>query len=67
MLKKPKGGKHTTPRQAVQMPSDWIAVAKQLAAKKQQPVMWYIVSAIGEAAEKAGIDVPKYPWEEELH
>jgi len=66
MNKKPKGGQHKTQRQPVQIPVEWISVARKAALKKQQPLMWYLVSLLGDAAEKEGLDLPRFPWEEEL-
>lgn len=67
MAKKRKGGVHKTPRQAVQIPVPWVGVARKIAIKRQQPMMWYLVALLGEAAKKEGItDLPKFPWDEEL-
>jgi hypothetical protein len=65
MAKKRKGGKHKTPRKPVQLPETWIAVARKMAAKNRQPMMWYIVSKIAEDAEKEGVTLPQFPWDEE--
>lgn len=65
MAKKYPGGKHTTPRKPVQIPETWIKLARQLAAKNEQPMLWYLLKLIGEAADKEGLDHPAYPWEEE--
>lgn len=65
MAKKRVGGHHKTPRKAVQIPVTWIALARKLAVKHKQPMMWYIVSLLGEAGIKEGLELPKFPWEEE--
>jgi len=54
---------HVTPRKPVQFPEDWLAVAKELASKRRQPIMWTWLGVLGEAAEKEGIAHPPYPWE----
>lgn len=64
MPKKKVSGKHKTPRQPMQIPIEWVVVARKAAAKRKQPVMWYLLSLIGEDAIKDDIKPPKYPWEE---
>lgn len=66
MAKRRAGGAHKTPRQAVQIPVTWIAVARKIAIKRQQPMMWYLVSLLGDAAKKEGIELPKFPWDEDF-
>lgn len=61
--KKPSGGQHTTQRKPIQFPIDWYKLAYRMAAKKQQPMTWYILKLIADDAEKEGIDRPKLPWE----
>lgn len=60
--KKPTGGKHLTPRKAIQMPEDWYAVARKRANERAQPVMWYLITLIEADAKAAGDAVPKLPW-----
>lgn len=63
--KKKTSGEHTTPRQPVQFPADWIKLARRLAAKRKQPTMWFILSLIAEAAQAEGeTELPPAPWEE---
>jgi hypothetical protein len=62
--KKPTGGKHKVPRQPMMIPAPWMALVRKLAAKRQQPSVWFVLSIVGELAEKEGIDRPSYPWEE---
>ena len=66
MGKKRTSGLHKTPRQAVQIPATWIALARQMAMKKQQPMVWWLISRIADAANAEGLPLPKYPWEEEF-
>jgi hypothetical protein len=66
MRKKRAGGKHKTPRTAVQLQTDWIQVARRLAAKRKQPTAWFLVSLIAEAAAAEGeASLPPMPWEAE--
>lgn len=66
MAKKRKGGSHKTPRQPVQIPVPWIQLARQLAAKDRRPMVWKLITLIGEAAKNEGVaNLPKYPWEED--
>lgn len=61
--KKPPGGKHTTPRHAVQIPEDWYAVAQAAARRKGQPTAWWIVAAVRGQAEREGAEsLPELPW-----
>jgi hypothetical protein len=64
--KKPTGGKHKTPRINVGVPEEWHAVLRKLAAKRQQPVLYTLISLVEQEATKVGIeDVPSPPWDEE--
>lgn len=65
-MAKRKSGLHKTKRTAVFIPTPWSAIARKMAVKKQQPLMWHIVSLIGEAAKQEGLELPPYPWEEEF-
>jgi hypothetical protein len=66
IAKKRKGGSHKTPRQPVQIPVPWIQLARQLATKHKQPMVWRLITLIGEDATREGItNLPKYPWEED--
>lgn len=62
--KKPAGGKHTTPRRAIQFPEDWFLVAQALASEgKAQPTTWYLIDLIRKDAEEKGYrPVPLLPW-----
>jgi hypothetical protein len=61
--KKKAGGKHATPRKAVQFPADWLAVAQRRAGKRPAPVMWYLIELIKRDAEADGdTDLPPTPW-----
>lgn len=65
--KKPaSGGKNKTPRKPIQMPTDWLKVARIRAGTKQQPTLWYLIALIAEDARTAGVtDLPPLPWERE--
>lgn len=66
MRKKRSGGDHKTPRTAVQIQSDWIQIARKMAAKRKQPTAWLLVSLIADAAIAEGeTDLPPLPWEPE--
>lgn len=61
--KKKVSGKHQTPRRAVQLPDEWVKVAKELASDRPMPVMWYLVELIQRDAEaKKKADLPPLPW-----
>ena len=62
--KKQSGGPHKTPRSAVQIPADWWALARKLAAMRAQPAMWLLLTLLADAAEKAGEPRPRFPWED---
>lgn len=65
MAKKKPGGKHKTARVNVGMPEPWHAVARKLAAKRQQPVTYLLIALLKAEAEKQGVqEVPVPPWEE---
>jgi len=62
--KKPTGGKHKTHRINVGVPFDWHAVLRKIAAKRQQPVVYAIISlAVAEAERLQITDLPPTPWE----
>lgn len=62
--KKPSGGKNKTPRTSVQMPTDWLLVARTRAGNYRQPTLWYLISLIEKDAREAGVtDLPALPWE----
>ena len=63
--KPPTGGQHTTPRTTVQFPTKWLAIARRIAATRQQPMMWYLVGRIAQDAKELGLtDLPELPWEQ---
>lgn len=58
-------GRHKTPRQAVQIPSAWAAVARRRAAARKMSVVWYLIDLIRAdalAADPAAA-LPAAPWE----
>jgi len=64
--KKPTGGKHKTHRINVGVPEDWHAVMRRLAAKRQQPVLYMLISLVSQEAERVQLgDLPSTPWEAE--
>lgn len=66
MGKKRAADRHKTPRVNVGLPEPWHAVARKLAAKRQQPVLYMLIALLHAEAEKQGIaDLPAPPWEEE--
>lgn len=60
-----KRGKHTTPRKPIQIPEDWLNLARALAAKNKQPTLWYLLGLLAAAAEAAEMPHPKPPWEKQ--
>jgi len=62
--KKSNSGEHKTPRKAVQVPEDWLNVARRLANANRQPTLWFLLSLVAEAADKANVTRPRLPWEE---
>lgn len=66
--KKPKGGKHTTPRTPVQLPIPWLRVAQRQARAVPTPTSWFLIGLIKAHAEAHGVppgDLPPAPWDEE--
>lgn len=62
--KKPTSGKNKTPRTPVQMPTNWLEVARARAAIAKQPTLWYLISLIEKDAKEAGVTgLPLVPWE----
>jgi hypothetical protein len=63
--KKATGGKHATERISVAFPEKWHALARKLASKRQQPVLYTLIALLlKEAAEQGVTDAPIPPWEE---
>jgi hypothetical protein len=66
MAKKKVSGEHKTPRVNVGFPAEWHAVARKIAAKRQQPVLYTMIAMLIEEAERLQIpDVPTPPWEDD--
>lgn len=65
MAKKKVSGKHSTPRKPVQIPVDWIKLARRRAvADRPVPLVWYLIELIKRDAEAAGEEgIPAVPWE----
>jgi hypothetical protein len=64
MAKRKKvSGQHQSPRKPVQLPADWLQVAKGLAQDRPMPVNWLLVELIKREAEAKGkTDLPPLPW-----
>jgi hypothetical protein len=60
-----KTDRHKTQRINVGLPEPWHAVARKLAAKRQQPVTYTLIALLLAEAERQGIaDLPPPPWDE---
>jgi hypothetical protein len=60
---KSTSGRHATPRSPVQIPADWMAVIRQLAAARPAPAVWLIIELVEREAKAAGIaGLPSTPW-----
>lgn len=59
-----KSGAHKTKRIGVNFTEDWHAALRKLAARRKQPVLWYLMDLAREDAKGAGIETPPLPWEE---
>lgn len=59
-----KKTEHKTPRVGIQLPKPWADLARKLAAKKQQPMLWLLFSLLAEEAQQQGEESPPLPWEE---
>jgi DNA-binding FadR family transcriptional regulator len=63
--KKPTGGRHTTPRQTMQFPADWLAAIRAEARTEARPALWYLLMLVRKDLEAKGrADIPPMPWEE---
>lgn len=60
-----KKSDHKVPRVALQVPKPWADLARKLAAKNKQPMLWLVLSLLADEAAKQGEDAPPLPWEEE--
>lgn len=66
MAKKKASGKHNAKRINVGFPEPWHAVARRLAAKGKQPVLYLLIAMLEREAKEQGIaDLPAPPWDEE--
>jgi hypothetical protein len=45
------------------MPVPWYDLAKRLAARSRQPILWYLYSLLAEQAQAAGEPHPPLPWD----
>lgn len=55
-----------TQRVNVGIPEPWHAVARKLAAKRKQPVLYLLIGLLEEEAKKEGItEIPPAPWKED--
>ena len=63
--KKTDREKRTTPRVNVGVPEPWHAIARRLAAKNRQPVIYLLIALLKAEAERQGIaNLPVPPWDE---
>lgn len=64
MAKRKKvSGEHKAARKPVQLPADWLEVAKRLAQERPMPMNWLLVELIKREAESRGkTDLPPLPW-----
>jgi hypothetical protein len=65
MGKKKPSGSHQAKRVGVNVPAEWHALARKLAADQRQPVLWYLMSLLQAEAAKKGYEVPSAPWDEQ--
>jgi hypothetical protein len=57
------GGKHKTPRTAINFPKDWYALIRDRSGARAQPKLWYLIELVRKDAEQAGVeDIPPVPW-----
>ncbi len=55
-----------TARITVGLPEDWYAIARRIATKRKQPVLYFLITALQAAFEDEGItSFPPAPWGEE--
>lgn len=59
-----KKTEHKTPRVGVQIPKPWADLARKLAAKNRQPMLWLLLELLSKEAERLEEDHPPLPWEE---
>jgi hypothetical protein len=63
-MAKKVSGKHSAPRKAVQLPEEWLKVAKEMASDRPMPVVWLLVELVKAEAERQGRkDLPPTPWD----
>lgn len=66
MGKKRSADRHKTARVNVGFPEPWHAVARKLAAKTKQPVLFLLIALLEKEAKEQGVDdLPTTPWDEE--
>jgi hypothetical protein len=58
-----KKSEHKVPRVSVPLPKPWADLARKLAAKNKQPMLWLILSLLATEAENQKVDRPSLPWE----
>ncbi len=59
-----KRDEHKVPRVPVQVPKPWADLARKLAGKNKQPMLWLILSLLAEEADRQEEERPALPWEE---
>jgi hypothetical protein len=64
MGRKKKQGTPQKDRVSINLPAQWHAVARTLAARKRQPVTFLVIALLMAEAEREGIEnLPSPPWE----
>lgn len=56
---------HKVPRIPIQMQKPWADLARKLAAKNKQPMLWLLLSLLADEADKQDMEHPPLPWEEQ--
>jgi hypothetical protein len=59
-----KKSEHKTPRVGVQIPKPWADLARKLAAKNRQPMLWLLLDLLAKEAAEQDEEHPPLPWEE---
>lgn len=45
------------------MAESWAKLARKLAAKQRQPMLWLLLSLLADEADRQGEDHPPLPWD----
>jgi hypothetical protein len=41
---------------------EWLKLGRKVAKLRRQPFQWFVLSCIADAAQAAGLEVPRGPW-----